>query len=256
MKKQVIAMAIISSVLVSNITVAAPSETNQKREHTEELVGMSSGIVLGAVIGGPVGAFIGALTGSFIGKSVGDESELKAQKVRLAEQQDILASREAQLAELQAQQQSLMAKQQEFNQIEYELAKLKAHQEQILTDLSLGMNVQFKTGSAQIEPLFKQQLDNVAYMMAAMPELNLDLMGYADRRGDDAFNQALSEQRLIEVTNYLAAQGIDKARLMGKAFGSSAPMHQEQSVENDFFDRRVTLKLINDSAQLTANQNH
>ncbi|MGZ9898046.1 sortase-associated OmpA-like protein PdsO [Shewanella gaetbuli] len=246
MKKPIIALTVISSLFVSQMSYADTVNAKQEREHTEELVGLSSGIVLGAVVGGPIGAFIGAVTGTFIGKSVGDESEIKAQQALLAEQQTTLQQREEKLSEYAQQQHRLQ-------ELLTEVAKLQSHQDKTLTELSVGMNVQFKTGSSQIEPIFKQQLDNVVYMMAAMPELNLNLMGYADRRGNDVFNQALSEQRLIEVTNYLASQGVDESRLHGEAFGASAPLHEEQNFENDFFDRRVTLKLISESAQLAAN---
>ncbi|MCL1142998.1 sortase-associated OmpA-like protein PdsO [Shewanella gaetbuli] len=246
MKKPIIALTVISSLFVNQMSYADTVNAKQEREHTEELVGLSSGIVLGAVVGGPIGAFIGAVTGTFIGKSVGDESEIKAQQALLAEQQTTLQQREEKLSEYAQQQHRLQ-------ELQTEVAKLQSHQDKTLTELSVGMNVQFKTGSSQIEPIFKQQLDNVVYMMAAMPELNLNLMGYADRRGNDVFNQALSEQRLIEVTNYLASQGVDESRLHGEAFGASAPLHEEQNFENDFFDRRVTLKLISESAQLAAN---
>lgn len=246
MKKQLVAITVISSVLFTNISYGAQSITIPERDNTEELVGLSSGIILGAVVGGPIGAFIGALTGSLIGKSVGDDSEIKTQQSLLSQQQSELSESNQKIAQMNLQQQSL-------EQVTSELARLQAHQQQTLAELGVGMNVQFKTGSSLIEPLFKQQLDNVAYMMASMPELNVDLMGFADRRGNDDFNQALSEQRLIEVTNYIVAQGIDKSRLQGQAYGASAPMHPDQNFENDFFDRRVTLTLIPESAQLAAN---
>ena len=89
--------------------------------------------------------------------------------------------------------------------------------------------------------------------MALSPELMLDLTGYADRRGDSSFNQALSEQRLIEVTSYLVSQGVSSERLHAQAFGASAPLHTEQSFENDFFDRRVTLKIMPVGEALAAN---
>ncbi|UJF21066.1 sortase-associated OmpA-like protein PdsO [Shewanella sp. OMA3-2] len=246
MKKQLVAIAVISSVLFTNISYAAQINVVPERENTEELVGLSSGIILGAVVGGPIGAFIGGLTGSLIGKSVGDNSEIKTQQSLLSQQQYEINETSQKIAQMDQQQQSLV-------QMKSELARVQAHQQQTLTELSIGMNVQFKTGSSQIEPLFKQQLDNVAYMMASMPELNVDLMGFADRRGNDDYNQALSEQRLLEVTHYIVAQGIDKSRLQGQAYGASAPVHQTQNFENDFFDRRVTLTLIPESAQLAAN---
>ena len=103
--------------------------------------------------------------------------------------------------------------------------------------LALGMNVQFRTGSSQIEPHFKQQLDDVAYVMSLSPELTLDLTGFADRQGNSDYNQALSEQRMAEVRHYLIEQGIAAERLHGQAFGDTSPLHQQASLENNFFER-------------------
>ncbi|PKH99539.1 hypothetical protein CXF78_13360, partial [Shewanella sp. 11B5] len=65
MKKQLIAATIISTMMITNVSWANDNDMSEEREHTEELVGLSSGILLGAVIGGPVGAIIGAFTGTF-----------------------------------------------------------------------------------------------------------------------------------------------------------------------------------------------
>ncbi|MBR9727748.1 OmpA family protein [Shewanella intestini] len=53
-------------------------------------------------------------------------------------------------------------------------------------------------------------------MMNISPELTLDLTGYADRRGDSGYNQALSEQRLVEVKNYIESQGVRNSVYKGK----------------------------------------
>ncbi|MGI2227994.1 sortase-associated OmpA-like protein PdsO [Shewanella frigidimarina] len=257
MKKQLIATTIISTMMITNVSWANDNDNDhgmsEEREHTEELVGLSSGILLGAVIAGPVGAIIGAFTGTFIGKSVGDEAELTVQKQQLVQQEQKLTQTNEQLMALSTKQQSLEQVSEKYYQLQSNLAEQKANQQQTLNELTIGMNVQFKTGSSHIEPLFEQQLDNVAYMMSLSPELTIDLTGYADRRGDNDFNQALSEQRLAEVTQYLVTQGIARERLHGQAYGSTLPMHQEQNFENDFFDRRVTLKLLAPGAELAAN---
>jgi sortase system peptidoglycan-associated protein len=253
MKKQLIAATIIATMMVSNVSWANDADISDKREHTEELVGLSSGIVLGAVIGGPVGTFIGALAGTFVGKSVGDDAELTEQKQQLVQQDQQLTQTNEQLIVFNTRQQSLQLVSEKYYQLQSTLAEQKANQLQILNELTIGMNVQFKTGSSHIEPLFEQQLDNVAYMMSLSPELTIDLTGYADRRGDNDVNQSLSEQRLAEVTQYLVVQGIERDRLHGQAYGASLPMHQQQNFENDFFDRLVTLKLLAPGAELAAN---
>ncbi|ARD22043.1 MULTISPECIES: sortase-associated OmpA-like protein PdsO [Shewanella] len=271
MKKQLIAIAIISSLSFSNVSLAddvnhfdasaydndnANTELvvqDEEREHTEELVGLTSGAVLGAVVGGPVGAIIGAFAGTLIGKTVGDDTEIQSQKELLAQQKLSIEMQTSELTALHEKQQSLAEVTDEYLHVQAQLSDLKAAQQQQLQELAIGLNVQFKTGSSTIEPHFEQQLDDVAYLMALSPELKLDLTGYADRRGDSKFNQALSEQRLIEVTSYLVSQGVSAERLHSQAYGASAPLHEQQSFENDFFDRRVTLKVMPVGEALAAN---
>lgn len=249
MKKHLIASLVIASITLSSNVNAAENVENTERSHNEELIGLSSGIVVGAVVGGPVGAIIGAFAGSLLGKSVGDDDEIKTQQVMLDNKQE-------QLASLNEENQSLIALSSQYEEAQQQLNSLKMAQEQKLTELALGLNVQFKTGSSTIEPHFQQQLDDVAYAMSLSPELTLNLTGYADRRGDGDYNQALSEQRVAEVTNYLVEQGVASERLNYQAYGASSPLTAEQNFENDFFDRRVTLKLQSHDSALAANPAH
>ena len=245
MNKKIIALLVMSSLTVSHASFAA--EQTDEREHNEELVGLTSGIVLGAVVGGPVGAIIGAFTGALLGKSVGDDSEIDSQQVKLVE-------KDSQLNALNDDNQTLKVIAGQYDEAQQQLALLKLAQEQKLTELAMGLNIQFKTGSSELAPHIKLQLDDLAYAMSISPELSLDMTGYADRRGDSTYNQALSEQRVAEVNAYLLAQGIDEHRLAFKAYGASAPLAEDQSFENDFFDRRVNIKLISSESALAANQ--
>lgn len=242
MKKQLISALIISSVTFSQASFAGQEEQETTRTHNEELIGLSSGIVLGAVVAGPVGAIIGAFTGTMIGKSVGDESELKQNTTQLAMQQQ-------EIDNLAAEKQLLATTQQQTKQ---QLLALQQAQSTRLAELTLGLNVQFKTGSSEIQPHFQAQLDEVAYLLNQSPALRLDLTGYADRRGDSTYNQALSEQRAAEVRSYLVDRGVQVSRLDTSAFGASSPLNQEQSFENDFFDRRVTLRLVTEETAVAA----
>ncbi|WOT06542.1 sortase-associated OmpA-like protein PdsO [Shewanella youngdeokensis] len=249
MKQHVIATLVMTSIALSapvSATESIDMVDHTERSHNEELIGVGSGVVVGALAGGPVGAIIGALAGGLLGKSVGDDDEIKIQ-------QELLASKNTQLVELNEQNQSLVALSAQYEVAQQQLTELKMAQEQKLTELALGLNVQFKTGSSSIEPHFALQLDDVAYAMSLSPELTLDLTGYADRRGDNDYNQALSEQRVAEVTNYLVEQGVSSERLHHQAYGASSPLTAEQSFENDFFDRRVTLKLQSHDQALAAN---
>ncbi len=246
MKKHIIASLVIASITLSfNASAVEPVE-NTEISHKEELIGLGSGVVVGAVVGCPVGAIIGAVTGTLVGKSVGDEEVIQTQQM-------LLDNKQGEIAALNEKNQSLIALSNQYKDAEHHLNNLKMAQEHKLTELALGLNIQFKTGSSNIEPHFKQQLDDVAYAMTISSELTLDLSGYADRRGDVDDNQVLSEQRVAEVTNYLVKQGIASDRLNYQAYGASSPLTTEQSFENDFFDRRVTIKLQSNDNAVAAN---
>ena len=59
--------------------------------------------------------------------------------------------------------------------------------------------MQFRTGSAEIEPHFAKQLVELAEVMKQQPQLHLDLNGFADQRGDEQHNLLLSNQRAENV---------------------------------------------------------
>ncbi|WP_372871708.1 sortase-associated OmpA-like protein PdsO [Shewanella sp.] len=231
------------------MTLMNPAAYAEEREHTEELVGLGSGALIGTAVGGPVGAIIGAFAGILIGKSVGDEEEINSQQAAIAEQ-------DKQIQTLAARSANYDALASDYAMARAQLNSLHAAREAKLTELTLGLNVQFKTGSSEIEPHFQSQLAAVARVMEADPSLSIDLKGFADRRGDSDYNQALSEQRLANVIAFLEQQGVDGGRLQGKAFGATSPLSLDGSFETDFFDRRVTLELVPTAASMTANQSN
>ncbi len=237
MKKLAITSIVISSLIVSTAGYAQQNEPEQKHGENEQLIGFGSGLVLGAVVGGPVGAVIGAFTGGIVGKSVADDSKLDLQKDKLTQQQDRIArlSNKSEKYDDLAHRYSISQK---------KLMHLSQADEVKLNELALGMNVQFKTGSADIEPIFQTQLDEVAQIMKSSPSLKIDLSGYADRTGSKDFNQILSEKRMANVKGYLVKSGIEQNRLTAQAYGDTSPLTTEASLENNFFDRRVTLKLV------------
>jgi peptidoglycan-associated lipoprotein len=60
-----------------------------------------------------------------------------------------------------------------------------------------------------------------AYLTAN--SINADLQGYADERGTEAYNIALSDRRAKAVQEYLVLQGIPSSRLTTQAFGEASP---------------------------------
>lgn len=198
---------------------SAQGESAQPQVGT--LVGFSSGVIAGALVAGPVGAIVGAVAGTLIGQVVSDTGETEAEE-----------SAEQGVALKQSQSRETVAS----LPTSAHLSAFDDEQYRLLGELSLGMDVPFADDSAAVESHFLPQLDDVAALMRLSPELNLALTGYRPNQGDASYNQALSEQRLLDVRSYLTAKGIEVERMSTQVLG-------EASMDDDMGFRPVTLTL-------------
>lgn len=77
------------------------------------------------------------------------------------------------------------------------------------TERSIGMDVKFQTGSADLTPEAKAQLENLGKVLAARRgKLNpgeIVIEGHADARGSAEYNKKLSEQRANSVAAHLVS---------------------------------------------------
>lgn len=71
------------------------------------------------------------------------------------------------------------------------------------------------------------------------PAVNFRLDGHADPRGNDKYNQALSERRVKAVRDAMVAGGVAAGRISTGAFGEKQPKCSEQNEECWQRDRRV-----------------
>ncbi|WP_099367157.1 OmpA family protein [Sphingobacterium sp. 1.A.4] len=93
-------------------------------------------------------------------------------------------------------------------------------------------------------------LDNVVSVMKQNPTLRIELSSHTDSRGNDAYNQRLSQQRANAAVAYLMSKGIERSRLVAKGYGESRLLNhcgngvdcsEEQHQEN----RRTEIKVLN-----------
>ena len=103
-----------------------------------------------------------------------------------------------------------------------------------------------------MEKHYESQLDLIAQTLQQNPKLSITLSGFADKRGDTTFNQALSEQRALTVKNYLINKGIKEKQVITNSFGESELVSSGEYFEDDFFDRRVMLKVSDGQTEMTA----
>ena len=79
----------------------------------------------------------------------------------------------------------------------------------------------FPERSSTIVAAHAAELDRVAAVMNALPNVTVLVVGHADQRGTDVGNYAISDARARAVVNYLVYVGIAPARLSSRAVGAS-----------------------------------
>ncbi len=99
----------------------------------------------------------------------------------------------------------------------------------------------FDTNKADLRPGDRQNLDEAIRWLKANSQARIALDGYADERGTDASNLALSERRAKAVQDYMVAGGINPQRISTTGDGetrSFAPGNDEAAWQ---LNRRVDL---------------
>ncbi|MGD0446362.1 MAG: OmpA family protein [Edaphobacter sp.] len=99
----------------------------------------------------------------------------------------------------------------------------------------------FDTGQATLQASSQEQLNNIAEILKAYPNVHVKIGGYTDNTGDAAANVALSEARAKNVMNALVAAGIDPSRLESKGYGDQYPVGDNATEEGRAQNRRIAL---------------
>jgi outer membrane protein OmpA-like peptidoglycan-associated protein len=132
-------------------------------------------------------------------------------------------------------------------QLAAERAENEVQIEQLRRDvlvLTLDSEVQFATGSAEIQPGLTRTLDKVAAVIRQHPGMAIAVIGHTDSIGATAFNQRLSEQRAAAVRDALVARGVPAGQLTTTGRGYHEPRAENVTPEGRAANRRVELVLV------------
>ena len=189
-------------------------------------IGFGSGAAVGALVAGPAGVVVGSMLGAFIGHDVWQARVLARKNQELADLHGDIAHARSQLALINATRAKTQA----------EMVALR----ELLTDLSVA--VHFDVNSAMTARHYRQALEAVAKASRSIDGLTVRLVGHADPRGSESYNQDLSEARASSVGQVLQEAGT-----------SSMTVHMVGRGENDTLsdgqegyyalDRRVDVQL-------------
>jgi OmpA-OmpF porin, OOP family len=111
--------------------------------------------------------------------------------------------------------------------------------QQLFSDLLAKGKIRFETARATLDPNSIGLLDHLIETALRCPTANIEVAGHTDGDGEDAFNQALSEQRAQAVVDYLVKAGLPAGRFSAVGYGSTQPVAGNDTDEGKAQNRRI-----------------
>lgn len=110
--------------------------------------------------------------------------------------------------------------------------------------LNIPSGINFAYDSADVQPQFRQTLDQVAATLSQYNQTYIDIYGHTDSTGSDAYNQQLSERRARSVADYLSSRGVQPARIATRGYGETQPIASNDTPDGQAANRRVEIKIV------------
>ena len=164
MKNRFFATALVATSLVSlSACVTDPNTGERKVSRTAigTAGGAGLGYLLGDIIGGKTARIIGAGIGGAAGGVVGYKMDQQIKELK-----EVTAG-----------------------------TGVEVEQEGDYINLNLPNGVTFPVNSSEISPSFRNTLDGIAQSLVNYPDSLIDVYGFTDNTGTDAYNLQLSQQR-------------------------------------------------------------
>jgi OOP family OmpA-OmpF porin len=113
-----------------------------------------------------------------------------------------------------------------------------------LDRLLAGGRIDFETGSDRLRPEAAPLLDAVAEQLASAPELEVEVEGHTDSRGNASANRRLSQRRAQTVKGYLVTKGVAAERIFTLGSGSTRPLLRSRTAEASQINRRIEFRVL------------
>jgi len=125
-------------------------------------------------------------------------------------------------------------------QVRQAMQDLGAKETDLEVHVELPADVLFDFDKADVRADAATALAKVATIIRAYPNGTAALEGHTDSKGDDAYNQRLSERRAESVRRWLAEkERVDGAKLTARGFGESRPVASNDTDAGRQKNRRV-----------------
>ena len=104
-------------------------------------------------------------------------------------------------------------------------------------------NILFTVSSSQLDSDAKFTLNSVKTLLDFYTKTSITIEGYASTDGSTAYNQKLSEERAMEIKNYLVSNNIAPERLSIIGYGESRPIANNSTPDGRAKNRRAQIKI-------------
>ncbi|QHL88240.1 OmpA family protein [Nibribacter ruber] len=101
-------------------------------------------------------------------------------------------------------------------------------------------NIFYDFDKANIRPDAAIELDKLVQTLVDNPKITIELSSHTDSRGNDLYNQDLSQRRAQSAVDYIISKGIDKNRITAKGYGESRPVVKNAKTEAEHQRNRRT----------------
>ena len=244
MNRRIITLAAIAA-LATAPGFAAAADTPESSNRAIG-IGLVAGGLFGALLGGPPGAIAGM---TFAG--------IATDREQAARRADALA---AQATLLEQERRSLLSERMSLKASVAELGRQLDHEREVAASVDaasladgLEFAVGFRTSSALPPAELDEGLAALALLVGAIPSLEVHLDGYADPRGSEQLNHALSRARAEAIRDRLIDAGVQAERIHITAHGAVA-VDEQRAADPDGWalQRRVHIRLQSDPGRLAS----
>ena len=104
-------------------------------------------------------------------------------------------------------------------------------------------NIFFDSNSANLRPESADALSELVQLLTDNAGVTIEIGAHCDYKGDDQYNQRLSQQRAESVVRYLISNGIDSKRLTARGYGETTPktINKKAAEKYDFLEEGTIL---------------
>ncbi|MDQ2078149.1 OmpA family protein [Marinimicrobium sp. ABcell2] len=224
---------VISSLVAASASITLPAAHAEEKHSGLKQFGASSlALAGGAALGGPVGLIVGSISAVAVSQQMN-----KSSRTRTRERNQLQTEQARRLIEEPlTQPHQNVTVYQPHNPIVEELAQNDSR-----------LHIHFHSGKDDLTPRNLEQINQLAKALRDQPELHVKLLGYADARGTEGYNQVLSEYRTRNVEDYLVRAGVAADRIQREAYGASRSRMRKGDEEGYAQDRYVAVEIFTPS---------